>query len=51
MEMRTRSKRARSIEMPEPRTLVAAVIAGGAIAAGLVLYYYLRKRRMERMGY
>ena len=34
------------IQMPEPRTLiVAAVVAGGAIAAGLVLYNYLCKRR------
>lgn len=50
MEMRIGSERAARIEMPEPRTLIAAAaIAGGTIAAGLVLYYYLRKRR-ERMG-
>lgn len=51
MEMRTRSERAARIGMPVSRTLIAAAaIAGGTIAAGLVLYYYLRKRR-ERMGY
>jgi hypothetical protein len=42
--------RARMIlRMPERRTvIVAAAITGGVLVAGLVLQYYLRKRR-ERM--
>ena len=40
------------IHMPETRTLIiAAAIAGGAVATGLVMYYYLRKRRGEATGH
>ncbi len=39
------------IHIPETRTLIiAAAIAGGAVATGLVMYYYLRKRRNEANG-
>jgi hypothetical protein len=39
--------KARRIQMPERNTLiVAGAITGGAVAAGLVMFYYLRKRRM-----
>jgi hypothetical protein len=40
------------IHMPETRTLIiAAAIAGGAVATGLVMYYLLRKRREATMGH
>lgn len=45
-------RKATGIHMPETRTLIiAAAIAGGAVASGLVMYYYLRKRRGEAMGH
>ena len=38
----------RRVRLPETRTLVvAAAITGGVFAAGLVTFYYLRKRRSE----
>jgi len=41
--------KARRIKMPERRTLiVAGAIAGGSVAAGLVMFYYLRRRMAER---
>ncbi len=44
-EMPENSK-AEGIHMPERRTVItAAAITGGVLATGLVMYYYLRKRR------
>jgi len=40
------------IQMPEPKTMIiAGAVAGGAVAAGLVMYYYLRKRRDQRIAH
>jgi hypothetical protein len=49
-EQMTVAPNERRIQMPESRTLIiAAAVGAGAVAAGLVMYYYLRKRRDERM--
>ena len=38
--------KAKGIHIPERRTVItAAAITGGVFATGLVMYYYLRKRR------
>jgi len=38
------------LHMPERNTLIfAGAIAGGAVAAGLVMFYYLRKRNASQV--
>jgi LPXTG-motif cell wall-anchored protein len=54
MEMRAKSERTGRIriERPETGTLVAVVaIAGGTIAAGLILYYLRKRKRRGRMDH